>query len=86
MNNLPLHVYSFERLKENATYEMEKVLNFLEHAIDWKPDNRYQRLKCLEEVLNYPKMELKYLLSFKKQQLPSSARKLLLLSNITRQK
>ena len=79
VNNLPLHVYSFERLKENATYEMEKVLNFLEHAIDWKPDNRYQRLKCLEEVLNNAKSAVKIFVqlqkaatSFKREKTPPS--------------
>ncbi|CBY35460.1 unnamed protein product [Oikopleura dioica] len=64
-NNLPLHIYSFERLKENPTYEMEKVLNFLEDAINWKPDNRYKRLKCLGELQ-------KAATSFKREKTPPS--------------
>ena len=79
MNNLPLHVYSFERLKTNATYEMEKVLNFLEDAIDWKPDNRNQRVKCLEEVLSNAKSAVnlsvqlqKAATSFKREKTPPS--------------
>ncbi|CAG5077030.1 Oidioi.mRNA.OKI2018_I69.PAR.g8615.t1.cds [Oikopleura dioica] len=63
--NLPLHVYSFERLKENATYEMEKVLNFLDDGIGWTPDDREMRIKCLSELQ-------KAAVSFKREKVPPS--------------
>jgi len=48
-DNLPVHVLYFDDLKQNSTYEMEKVLQFLYDNYGFIPDDKAKRLQCLSK-------------------------------------
>ena len=47
---LPLHLFYYEDLKRNATFEMEIILDFIEQEDIYIVPDRDQRIRCLQEV------------------------------------
>ena len=48
--NRPIHVFYYEDLKKNATFEMEKILDFVEEQKYFVVPDRDRRIKCLKSV------------------------------------
>ena len=47
--SFPMHVVFYENLKNNATHEMERVLNFMKKNYNFYPNDGLRRLKCLSK-------------------------------------
>jgi len=50
-NNRPIHVFYYEDLKKNATFEMEKILDFVEEEKYFVVPDRDRRIKCLKTLM-----------------------------------
>ena len=48
--NRPIHVFYYEDLKTNATFEMERILDFIEEQKYFVVSDRDHRIKCIKSV------------------------------------